>query len=532
MNRKLLILLVSLLLSCGWASCSPDDATLSESEPTETPEHFTKRYNPDQSFYSKILGQEVKYSVLLPQEYLSESTAHYGVVFLLHGWGGNQNSWGPSGLNIQTIADTQTNNGSVRPLIYITPEGFNSYFCNRYDGNFNYMDMFIDELVPLIDKRFRTTANKTERAVVGFSMGGFGALSMASQHPEIFSVSIGLSPSLNTDKQYISLSQDGWNLQWGNNFGGNGQTGTNRLTSYYKSQCPLHFFKNQSNSTFQTIHYYIDCGDDEERLYAGNGELHSLLRDQNIRHEYRVRNGAHTDSYWREAMKEALPFIEHSFQGKNYPQETLQKFTEKLHSTNKNIKIGNSNIELWIPDDYNSDLTYKVLYYSKGEGNANLTTEQVAVALDSLMQIKRLIIAGFHMKEMILNEISFSAITEAVEKTIHTESNPDFRLGLTYGSEADYLYNQSTGDIPAIHFLFVEDADITHLSDKHGAKIYYLDITDEGTNYNSMLTLFNRLREAEAPVQYRVRNGMDSSLSAQTGIYSMSYYMGEQLIKK
>ena len=364
MNRKLLLLLALLLFSYGLLSCSSDDNSPSEGEQTDTPELFTKRYNPDQSFYSKILGQEIKYSVLLPQEYLSESTGKYGVVFLLHGWGGNQSSWGPSGLNIQSIADAQTSNGSIRPLIYIMPEGFNSYFCNRYDGKFNYMDMFINELVPLIDKRFRTTASKTERAVAGFSMGGFGALSIASQHPETFSVSIGLSPSLNTDEQYISLSQDGWNLQWGNNFGGSGQTGTGRLTSYYKSQCPLHFFKDKPSSTFQTVRYYIDCGDDEERLYAGNGELHSLLRDKNIKHEYRVRNGAHTDSYWRESMKEALPFIERSFKGENYPQETLKKFTEELHATNKNIKVGNSNIELWLPDDYNSELTYKVLYYS------------------------------------------------------------------------------------------------------------------------------------------------------------------------
>ena len=51
-------------------------------------------------------------------------------------------------------------------------------------------------------------------------------------------------------------------------------------------------------------------------------------------------------------MKEALPFIERSFKGENYPQETLKKFTEELHATNKNIKVGNSNIELWLPDDY------------------------------------------------------------------------------------------------------------------------------------------------------------------------------------
>ena len=318
MNRKLLLLLALLLFSYGLSSCSSDDNSPSEGEQTETPELFTKRYNPDQSFYSKILGQEIKYSVLLPQEYLSESTGKYGVVFLLHGWGGNQSSWGPSGLNIQSIADAQTSNGSIRPLIYIMPEGFNSYFCNRYDGKFNYMDMFINELVPLIDKRFRTTTSKTERAVAGFSMGGFGALSIASQHPETFSVSIGLSPSLNTDEQYISLSQDGWNLQWGNNFGGSGQTGTGRLTSYYKSQCPLHFFKDKPSSTFQTVRYYIDCGDDEERLYAGNGAAASLTYTNN-----NLFRGSETFSVQLRGAYEAIKGLE-GYQNENYIEYNVE----------------------------------------------------------------------------------------------------------------------------------------------------------------------------------------------------------------
>ena len=73
---------------------------------------------------------------------------------------------------------------------------------------------------------------------------------------------------------------------------------------------------------------------------------------------------------------------------------------------------------------------------------------------------------------------------------------------------------------------------VSQASAENRAKIYYLDITDEGSNYNSIFTLFNGLRDAEAPVQYRVRNGLDSEQSAQTGIYSMSYYIGEQLIKK
>ena len=178
---------------------------------------------------------------------------------------------------------------------------------------------------------------------------------------------------------------------------------------------------------------------------------------------------------------------------------------------------------------HRSFCTSQSIEQSKGEGNVDLTTKKVAVALDSLMQIKRMIIAGFNVKEMILNETNFSAITDAVEKTVHTESNADFRLGLTYGSEADYLYNQSTGNAPAINFFFAEDADIIYLSAENRAKIYYLDITDEGSNYNSIFTLFNGLRGAEAPVQYRVRNGQDSEQSAQTGIYSMSYYINEHI---
>lgn len=528
MNRRLLLLL-SVLFSCGLSSCSSDNDEPGGGEPTEKPELFTKRYNSDQTFYSKILGQEIKYDVLLPQEYLSEPIGKYGVVYLLHGWGGDQSSWRSSGLNIQSIADVQESKGNVRPLIYVMPQGLNSYYCNRYDGNFNYMDMLINEFVPLIDKRFQTTANRAERAVVGFSMGGFGALSVASQHPETFSVSVGLSPSLNTDEQYIALSADGWNLQWGSTFGGSGQTGTSRLTSYYKSLCPLHFFQDKASSTFQTVRYYVDCGDDEERLYVGNGALHSLLREKNIKHEYRMRNGAHTESYWSESMKEVLPFIEYSFKGVSYPQETLKTFTEELHSTSKVIKAGNADIELWIPEDYDVAHTYKVLYYSKG---GETTTKQVAQALDSLMQIKRMVIAGFNVEEVVRDGIGFSTVAEAVERVINAENTPEARLGLVYGSNADYLYGCTTGNAPAINYFFAEDADITHFSAGGSAQLYYLDMTDEGNHYDSMLTLFNRLRETEAPVQCRVRNGKSTLQSAQSGIYSMSYYIGEQLTKK
>mgnify|MGYP001630531996 CR=1 FL=1 len=58
MNRKLLLLLALLLFSYGLSSCSSDDNSPSEGKQTDTPELFTKRYNPDQSFY--MVGEGTK----------------------------------------------------------------------------------------------------------------------------------------------------------------------------------------------------------------------------------------------------------------------------------------------------------------------------------------------------------------------------------------------------------------------------------------------------------------------------------------
>ena len=57
---------------------------------------------------------------------------------------------------------------------------------------------------------------------------------------------------------------------------------------------------------------YIDCGDDDF-LYRGNSTFHMLLRDLNIPHEYRVRDGGHQWSYWRSGLLEGLKFIGTSF---------------------------------------------------------------------------------------------------------------------------------------------------------------------------------------------------------------------------
>jgi len=517
---------ICILVLWSWtfclATCSSSDG-IGDEEPAPTQmEKFTKRYITDQTFYSNTLKQEIKYNVLLPEEHLINENEHYDVVYLFHGFGDDQSAWSLN-LNIQQISDEQKRLGNVRPLIFVMPQGFNSYYCNYYDGSFNYMDMFVNEFVPLIDKRFRTNASSNTRAVAGYSMGGFGALTMAMQHPELFAVSLGLSPSLNTDQQYSTLSQDGFDIQWGTIFGSKGVFGSGRINSYYKSQCPLHIVESKLEPLHK-VHFFIDCGDDEERLYAGNGALHNLMRDNNVPHEYRVRNGSHTSSYWRQSMTEGLCFIEKAFQGVSYPEESLHTFGTPQNSEKHTLHLNDLDVDIYTYKNHNVNEDYSVIYYSKGRGKANMTTDKVAMALDSLLGISNIVITGFDAEAVKEKNISLSNIVEYVERNINATKSPKYRIGLAYGTNADFLCSSTSGIDPIIDYLFFEDADVADIANENTGR-YFIDTTDGGTNYQSAYNLFCKLRETSSDVEYRIRNGKDTYQSAQTGIYSMIPFM-------
>jgi enterochelin esterase-like enzyme len=265
---------------------------------------------------SSILGQEVKYSVILPEDYFV-SKKSYPVVYLLHGLGDNESSWLEYG-RVSQVTDQAVRQKQIIPMIFVMPQGYRNYYVNEYTEKFLYEDMFIKELVPLIDKQYRTLADKEHRATMGYSMGGFGALVLPLRNPEVFTVSVPLSISVRTDEQYKTEEASGWDDQWGRLFGGVGTTGNERITEYYKQHSPFHIFGQQDLSAYKNLKLYIDNGDDEETLCRSNEELHMLLRDRNFPHEFRVRNGGHEFVYWRDALPNGLRFISDAFEGKPY----------------------------------------------------------------------------------------------------------------------------------------------------------------------------------------------------------------------
>ncbi|HNC31546.1 MAG TPA: alpha/beta hydrolase-fold protein, partial [Cyclobacteriaceae bacterium] len=151
---------------------------------------------------SKILSQDVNYSIILPADYYT-SGKRYPVVYLLHGLGDNESSWLEYG-QVSQVADAAVKNKEIIPMIYVMPAGYRNYYVNDYAGKFLYEDMFIKEFVPFIDSQYRTLADKSHRATLGYSMGGFGTLVLPLRNPDVFTVSVPLSISVRTDSQYMS----------------------------------------------------------------------------------------------------------------------------------------------------------------------------------------------------------------------------------------------------------------------------------------------------------------------------------------
>ncbi len=364
------------------------------------------------SMYSKILGQEVKYSICLPNAYFKNKNS-YPVVYLLHGLGDDETSWLEYG-RISQIADNETAKGEIAPMIFVIPQGFRTYYVNDYANTFRYQDMFVQELIPFIDSLYRTKADKNHRATMGYSMGGFGALILPVKNPEVFSICVPLSISIRTDNQYMEEDAKEWDKQWGSIFGGVGKTGNERITDYYKQNCPIHIFSETDLSKLKDLKIYIDNGDDEYTLCRSNEELHILLRDKGFPHEFRVRNGGHEFSYWREALPNGLQFISDAFEGKAYRGDQKIGDIQKLKpfKSLRSITLKNNSFNVYVPDEYElTTRNYPVLYII---GNfQNQEKEKIAGMINQgieNMSFPPTIVVFIPDNEELLNEDFFSSI--------------------------------------------------------------------------------------------------------------------------
>lgn len=302
---------------------------------------------------SSVLGHDVAYSVVLPAD--ADKGMHYPVLYLLHGVGGDHSSW----LEYADVAGMMQR-GEMPEMIVVMPDGYLSYYSDAADGSLPYETFFTTEFMQAIDSLHPTLPGRENRVISGFSMGGFGALTLGLRNADKFGTVISLSPSMRTDSVYATEGpQDAWEKQWGRTFGGTGLTGFDRITQYYRDRSPLHFAHTLDAKALSSVNLTIDIGDRENSLAAPSEMLHRTLVSRGIPHTYRVRSGGHDFECWNKGLRQAMAELSSTL----FQSGSSDRSDQSDKSDPSPRQLNSANSTIWLPAaNAASNRLYPVLY--------------------------------------------------------------------------------------------------------------------------------------------------------------------------
>jgi len=241
--------------------------------------------------YSEILEKEKTFRIYVPKR--REGNPLFPVLYVLHGVLCNSDAW-PEQTSIDEIADNYK-------MILVFPDGENSWYLNSpIKSEMQYESYIIKELIPIIEKTFPARDDKYGRAIMGASMGGHGAITLAEKYPDLFcSVSSFFGILKLTDEITINSNIVGPFL--------------NELLGPYQVSQKLW----EANSAYELtekflnkdIAIFIDCGkDDETPAILTNRKFHQRLTDLGIYHIWKEKEGAHTKDFLNENLREHMDF--------------------------------------------------------------------------------------------------------------------------------------------------------------------------------------------------------------------------------
>lgn len=140
-------------------------------------------------FPSKSTGTSRRAFVYTPPCYSNDSKTRYPVLYLQHGWGEDETAWTNQG-HANLIMDNLLAEGKIKPFIIVMTYGMTNEV--RFGGMASFkiepfQTVLIDELIPYVDRHFRTLADQPHRAMAGLSMGGMETHTITLNNPDVFS---------------------------------------------------------------------------------------------------------------------------------------------------------------------------------------------------------------------------------------------------------------------------------------------------------------------------------------------------------
>jgi len=268
-------------------------------------------------YRSQIAQTDMYYSVYTPACY-AQSAATYPALYLMHGSNEDDGQWVRLGL--PQVLDQGIAEGTLPPMIVVMPFGEWIANENQFDA-VSWENVFLTELMPLVESAYRIDARREKRAIGGISRGGFWALEIAFRHPDLFNAVGGHSAFLD-----LGNAPEAYN--------------------------PLDLALNAPD--IDTLRIALDRGKDD---YAASGLdlLDERLAERDIPYQYTIYpEGQHYFTYWQQHVREYLDFYAANW--KNLPSgspATLPAFaTNTPTSTSTPLaksKEGAMSYDLFLP---------------------------------------------------------------------------------------------------------------------------------------------------------------------------------------
>ena len=229
-------------------------------------------------YASAAMGRRAQFNVYLPPGYTRTTAKRFPVVYMLNGFNGSNIEW--EARDIDGVLDRLLKDHEA---IVVFPDGGSGWYVDTSTGN--YRTMIVDEIVPLVDRAYRTVPDREHRGISGVSMGGQGAFTLGLRNPAVFS-------SIASHMGALSLAP---------------LPGTPAEQAANTGLRPLTLVAGMTAADLNRHRFYFDGGDsDDYRFGAAAQQMSTALAAKGVRHDYQLGPGRHDDAYW-------MPKLDRSF---------------------------------------------------------------------------------------------------------------------------------------------------------------------------------------------------------------------------
>jgi enterochelin esterase-like enzyme len=249
--------------------------------------------------YSKNLARPLTYNVYLPTGYESSGKTTYPVLYLLHGNDGVRNDWVVKG-HMQSTMDKLISHGDIPPAIVIMPDANTNWYVDLKE---RMETAFFSDLIPHVEKTYRTITTRDGRLIGGLSMGGYGALRYVLKYPEKFKAAALLSPAIYNPEPPKDSSARFVKVFAEPNTGGEYSARVWQANNY-----PVFFDAFLKKGI--KVPMYINSGDDDDfNIESEATRFYELLRANKQPAELRIVDGKHEWPVWSSTLPDALKYI-------------------------------------------------------------------------------------------------------------------------------------------------------------------------------------------------------------------------------